>query len=148
MSTCILLASYHHGNTKKLVDKITTLDEVTVIDVLTCKEYDLSSFDKIGIASGTYAFNIHEEMINFLKNNLPEGKRVFIITTSGMAKPFTGVLKTLLSDKKAQIIDEFNCGGFCDLKLFKWICGGISKGRPNDMDMQDLTNFYLRIKNS
>ncbi|MCQ2749571.1 MAG: flavodoxin [Clostridia bacterium] len=147
MSTCILLASFHHGNTKLLVDEICKSDEVTVIDVLNVKNYDLSSFDKIGIASGTYGFNVHEEMINFVKENLTQDKNVFIITTSGMGKPFTGVLKTLLKDKNANVIGEFNCGGFCDLKLFKWICGGISKGRPNDMDLVEVKHFYERIKN-
>lgn len=146
MSTAILLASYHHGNTKKLVDAIASRNEVTIIDVLQCKNYDLSSFDRIGIASGVYAFNIHEEMLNFLKNNLPENKKVFILTTSASGKTCTGVLKTLLNDKKAEVLGEFNCGGFCDLKLFKWICGGLQKGRPNDMDIVDAVKFYERLQ--
>lgn len=145
MNTVILLASYHHGNTKKLIDAIGENNEFTVIDVLKVKNYDLSEFDRIGIASGTYGFNIHEEMINFIKENLPEGKKVFIITTSGMGKPFTSILKTLLNEKKAEVLGEFNCGGFCDLKLFKWICGGLQKGRPNDMDIVDAVNFYKRL---
>ena len=53
MKTAIIYYSKHHGNTKKLLDAIAKADEsVVLIDVTKEKYADLSSFDRIGLASG------------------------------------------------------------------------------------------------
>lgn len=63
MKTAIVYHSYHHGNTKKLVDAIAAKHEVTLVDVLQKTEYDLTGFDMIGFASGIYAFGITKEIV-------------------------------------------------------------------------------------
>lgn len=54
MNTAIVYYSQHHGNTKKLLDAIAATEDVTLIDVTTNPTADLSSFDRIGFASGIY----------------------------------------------------------------------------------------------
>ncbi len=58
MTTAIIYYSNHHGNTKKLLDAIAASDDsVTLIDTTEQKDADLSSFDRIGLASGIYFSN-------------------------------------------------------------------------------------------
>ena len=82
MKTAIVYHSYHHGNTKKLVDAIAAKHEVTLVDVLQKNEFDLTGFDVIGFASGIYAFGISKEIVTFAGLNLPDHKKVFYIYTS------------------------------------------------------------------
>ena len=70
MKTAIVYHSYHHGNTKKLVDAIAAKHEVTLVDVLQKNEFDLTGFDVIGFASGIYAFGISKEIVTFAGLNL------------------------------------------------------------------------------
>ena len=52
MNTAIVYYSQHHGNTKKLLDAIAVKNAVTLINVTDQSDADLSSFDRIGFASG------------------------------------------------------------------------------------------------
>ncbi len=53
MKTAIVYYSKHHGNTKKLIDAIATVDStVSLIDVTDNPDTDLSDYDRIGFASG------------------------------------------------------------------------------------------------
>ena len=56
MSTAIVYASTHHGNTKMLIDAIAAKFDVTLIDATKETAKDLSSYDLIGFASGVYFF--------------------------------------------------------------------------------------------
>ena len=58
MTTAIVYYSKHHGNTKKLLDAIKAADPaVDLIDVTEAPDFDLSSYDRIGFASGIYFSN-------------------------------------------------------------------------------------------
>ena len=81
MKVAIAYYSQHHGNTKKLLDAIKTLGDVTLINVVECKEADLSDYDIIGFASGTYYGKFNKRVIEFAKKNLPSKKSVFLINT-------------------------------------------------------------------
>ena len=81
MKTIILYYSNHHGNTKKLVDAIQASDpeNVEILDVTTAGPKDLSGYDLIGVASGIYAGNFGKPLLNYMSENLPAGKKVFIL---------------------------------------------------------------------
>ena len=51
MKIAIIYYSRHHGNTKKVLDAIREIYDLELIDVLECKEKDLSEYDAIGFAS-------------------------------------------------------------------------------------------------
>ena len=86
MKTIILYYSNHHGNTKKLVDAIAASDpeNVELLDVTKAGPRDLSGYDWIGVASGIYAGSFGKPLLNYMSDNLPAGKNVFIIFTSAM----------------------------------------------------------------
>ena len=51
MKIAIIYYSEHHGNTKKVLDAIKDMADVTLFDVKKIKEKDLIKYDVIGFAS-------------------------------------------------------------------------------------------------
>ena len=67
MTTAIVYYSKHHGNTKKLVDAIGSADpSLTLIDVTEQPDAELSSYDRIGIASGIYFTSFAKQVLAFV----------------------------------------------------------------------------------
>ena len=142
MKTAIVYYSKHHGNTKKLLDAIATVDEVALIDVTVDKEVDLSAYDRIGLASGIYYGSYAKQVINFVKKNLPEGKQVFFVYTHGAPKgEFLKSIRPLIEAKKCQELGEYHCKGFDTFGPFKLV-GGLAKGHPTEDEIQAAVEFY------
>lgn len=83
MKTVIVYASVHHGNTKKLVEKIAEECKADLIDAVQQPKADLSDFDRIGFVSSIYFPKFYQTILKFASENLPENKKVFIICTYG-----------------------------------------------------------------
>ena len=63
MKTVIDYASVHHGNTKKLVEKIAEECNVDLIDAVQQPKADLSEYDRFGCASGIYFSKFHKTIL-------------------------------------------------------------------------------------
>lgn len=145
MKTAIIYYSKHHGNTKKLIDAICAENDVTAIDVTAVKTADLSDYDMIGFASGIYYSKFHKSVLKFAENNLPNGKKVFFLSTYGAEKDgYTAAIKEIALKKSSEIMGEYGCLGFDTFGPFKLI-GGIAKGRPDDADCKGAKEFYKKI---
>ena len=145
MKTAITYFSVHHGNTKKLVDAIAEKDEVTLINVSTCKKADLEEFDRIGFASGIYYGSFSKQILNFADENLPEGKEVFFISTCGnpLGSYFNAIRK-IAENKNCIDLGTFQCLGYDTFGPFKLI-GGIAKGHPTEGEIIDAVDFYENL---
>lgn len=139
MRTVIVYASVHHGNTKKLVEKIAEKCGVDLIDAVQQSKADLSVYDKIGFASGIYFSKFHQRILQFIAENLPEDKKVFLICTYGGSANYKSP-EAILKEKRADIIGKFGCKGYDTFGPFKML-GGIAKGHPDEKDIQDAVNF-------
>lgn len=144
MKTAIIYASIHHGNTKKLVDAISSEFDVDLIDATKTTAASLKDYDLIGFASGIYAFKFHQAIINFASQNLPENKKIFFLTTSAMDKDFSKSMNEALQGKNAEIVGKFSCPGFNTFGPFKLV-GGTNKGRPNEADVKNAVEFYRKL---
>ena len=146
MKTAIVYYSRHHGNTKKLLDAIAGADpSVVLIDVTKEKDADLSSFDRIGLASGMYFSSFAKQLISFAKTNLPEDKDVFYIYTHGA--PVGGFLKDIrriVKGKRCRELGKYHCYGFDTVGWFRKI-GGIAKGHPDEKEIAGAVKFYLAL---
>ena len=146
MNTAIVYYSRHHGNTKKLLDAIAEADSsVVLIDVTKEQDADLSSFDRIGLASGMYFSSYAKQIITFAKTHLPENKDVFYIYTHGA--PVGGFLKDIrriVKEKHCREIGRYHCYGFDTVGWFKKI-GGISKGHPTEKEISGAVEFYKSL---
>lgn len=142
MKTAIIYYSKHHGNTKKLLDAIAAKYEVTLIDITENLSVDLSEYDRIGFASGIYYSKFHKILLEYAKNKMPKGKKVFFIYTYGAEKNgYTKAISEAVSGNNAQILGEFGCFGFNTFGPFRLI-GGIAKGHPNQDDFNKVLSFY------
>ena len=54
-----------------------------MLDIAENEQYDLSGYDRIGIASGIAYGKYYPQMLKFLENYLPCDKDVFYIHTAG-----------------------------------------------------------------
>ena len=146
MNTAIVYYSKHHGNTKKLLDAIAAEgDPVALIDVNERPDADLTSFDRIGLASGIYFGSFAKQIVAFAEARLPENKDVFYIYTYGA--PVGGFLKSIRAvakKKNCREIGKFHCRGFDTFGPFGKI-GGIAKGHPNEKDIAGAVEFYRSL---
>ena len=85
MTTAIIYYSKHHGNTKKLVDAIKdSHPEIKTIDITENRVEDLSQYERIGIASGIYGSKFASGLMEYLKDKMPTGKKIFLLYTYAM----------------------------------------------------------------
>jgi len=143
MKAVIVYYSQHHGNTKKLLDAIKELYDVKLINAVECKEEDLSDYDVIGFASGTYFGRFSEKVMEFARNNLPSKKQVFLINTYGVKGNYTKEIEQIITEKSCRLIGTYGCRGFDTFGPFKLI-GGIAKGHPNESDVKGAIEFFRK----
>ena len=146
MTTVIVYYSEHHGNTKKLLDAIKDADSsVTLIDVIEQPNADLSSFDRIGLASGIYFSSFAKQIISFADANLPENKEVFYIYTHGAPKGgFLTGIRNVAAKKHCHELGSYHCLGFDTFGPFKLV-GGIDKGHPDEKEIAGAVSFYKTL---
>ena len=145
MKTAIVYYSMHHGNTKKLIDAIAEVGDVTLIDVTKQSAYDLGSFDFIGFASGIYYQKYSEKVLEFARHNLPDSKKVFFIYTYGIKRDsYTSAIQAAVEKKHAKVMGSYGCKGFDTFGPFKFV-GGIAKGRPGEDDIVGAVQFFKKM---
>ena len=144
MKVAIAYYSQHHGNTKKLLDAIKDSGDVELINVVECKNEDLSDYDIIGFASGIYFGKFSRAVIEFARNNLPNNKRVFLIFTYGTKSDYTKGMKKIIEDKSCRLIGTYGCRGYDTFGPLKLI-GGIAKGHPDENDIKGAIEFFSKI---
>lgn len=144
MKVAIAYYSQHHGNTKKLLDAIKNLGDVKLINVVECKEADLSVYDIIGFASGIYFAKFSKAVTKFAKNNLPDKKQVFLIYTYGVKRDYTKGMKRIIEEKSCRLLGSYGCRGFDTFGPLKLI-GGIAKGHPDENDLKGAIEFFRKI---
>ena len=141
----IIYASTHHGNTRKLVEAIAEEYEIVQIDATKCQQADLSEYDLIGFASGIDFGRYYTPVEQFLRNNLPEGKRVFFLyTCAKVSNRFTQSIKAAATEKEAYILGEYGCKGFNTYGPWKLI-GGMNKNHPSEDEIRGAIEFVASL---
>jgi flavodoxin len=149
MNAIIILFSYHHKNTEKIAQVISSTIGAEIKTPNQVDPSSLSNYDLVGFGSGVYFGKLHKVLLNFA-DKIPDvsKKKAFIISTSGQTgktTKFHKQLKEKLQRKGFDVISEFNCGAFDTFGALK-IFGGINKGRPNEEDLKQAEIFALGLK--
>lgn len=145
MKTVIVYASMHHENTKKLVDAIAKDETIDTVNSLKIKEFDLESYDLIGFASGVAYGKYYPQILQFMEDNLPSGKKIFFIHTGGSPKENQNSAAMAVADKKqCECLGTYFCKGFDTYGPFKLI-GGIAKGHPDAEEIDGAVNFFKNL---
>jgi flavodoxin len=146
MKSLIVYESVCHGNTEKIAK---AMAEVLNADLIKAGQVDLDSlndYDLIGFGSGIFFGRFHENVFGLISRlpNMP-GKKAFIFSTSGQGKIGYNVLvEQKLKEKGFESVGSFACKGYDTYGPFKLV-GGISKGRPNDGDIQKARKFAEKL---
>ncbi|MBQ3509657.1 MAG: flavodoxin family protein [Peptococcaceae bacterium] len=142
MKVVIVYASIHHGNTRKLVEAIADKYEIDMVDATTQQKADLSQYELIGFASGIDFGKFYESIERFLKENLPEHKKVFFLyTCARTSESFTQTMRTEALQKAAVLTGEYGCRGYNTYGAWKLI-GGMNRHHPDRAELDSAVRFY------
>jgi len=152
-SIAIVVASRHHGNTRKVAEAIARAVGADLFDAEVVAPGDLADYSMIGLGSGIYFGAPHRSVRDLAKNlpaaaNAATNKRAFLFSTSGL--PFLGWLwhrglRRTLSKKGYAIVGEFNCRGWDTVGPLGLI-GGLNRKHPNDDDLDRATAFGRSLR--
>jgi flavodoxin len=146
MKTLIVYTSYHHGNTKKVVDAIAEVLKADVKDAKDCKPETLDGYDMVGLGSGIYGWKHDKIQFELVERVDGMGKKAFVFCTSGGGKDKSNRHMARALEKQGfEVLGSFACRGFCTWGPFK-LLGGSGKGRPNDEDLKAAREFAKRIR--
>jgi flavodoxin len=149
MNAIIILFSYHHKNTEKIAQVISSTIGAEIKTPDQVDTTNLSNYDLIGFGSGVYFGKLHKVLLEFA-DRIPQvsNKNAFIFSTScqsGNMSKFHKKLREKLQSKGFDIISEFNCAAFDTFGALK-IFGGLNKGRPNEEDLKQAEEFAQSLK--
>ncbi len=140
--TVIIYASKHHGNTFKLVEAIAEKHAIVQINAETQRRADLSEYELIGFASGIDFGKFYTSIEQFLKDNLPENKRVFFLyTCAKKSSRFTEGMKQEALKRGAVVTGEYGCRGYNTYGPWK-LLGGMNKSHPTQEELEGAVCFY------
>ena len=122
------------GNTKKLAEAVAGAVEASAMDVAVPLD---EKADILFLGSSYYAFDVDNAVKEFLKSNKDNIGKIVCFGTSAMMKsmkkPITKVAKELgltVADEEFHSRGEF---------------GPVHKGRPNEKDLAEITDFAKKI---
>ncbi len=148
IKTLIIYMSFHHNNTRKVLNAIRPILNADLKTPSELTESDLKNYDLIGLASGTIYGMLHRSILDFISHIELPNKKYFIITTSGMkmkgGNNAIAKAKKLLEDNNKKVIGTFDCRGWDSWGPLKLI-GGIKKEHPTPEDLNAAKIFTKNL---
>lgn len=145
----IIYHSYHHGNTKKILDAINSEFNFELYTVEEATDKNFEGYDVIGFASGIEAGQIYRKLLNFIKNYNYNcrNQKSFLITTSGFhSEIFSKSAIKVIKNKNFKFLGEYKCLGWNTFGPFKLV-GGIAKLHPTVDEVNSALKFIENILN-
>ena len=147
MKTAVFYHSYHHGNTKKILEAMAQQGQMELVDATSVEDFSPDTYDILGFASGIYGFSVHDSVIQLARKILPPSKPTFFVYTYGLNKG-TGAdaLRKIAQERGCPVLGEFSCRGYDTFGPFRWM-GGLAKGHPDQQDLKMASDFFREIQN-
>lgn len=134
--TCIVYASIHHGNTKKVVSAIAPALNAQAFDVLRDDLPDFSNFDAVIFASGIYFGTVHKRLAEAIDRVSLAGKKVVLLYTCGLRfQDYARATRKQLAEKRVAAFADVHCRGYDTYGPLAKI-GGIARKHPSESDIQ------------
>lgn len=150
MGSLLICASKHHGNTRRIADRIAGVVDARVVTPGEVTAEEIDAADLVGFGSGVYWMSFDGALLDLVRS-LPQKERgaAFVYATSGMPETplrrYTSGLQSLLSERGFQVADEvFHCRGLDTMGPIALI-GGMNRGRPDEQDFADAEEFAERM---
>lgn len=146
MKTAIIYESKHHGNTKKVCDRIAEECDVRLVEAKSVtNDFKWEDYNIIGFASGI-AYKKFYKNVNDAAGMVPGGKKVFFIyTCAKINDDFTNNIQNIVQEKGCECIGSYGCKGFNTYGPLKLI-GGMNKKNPTEDELQNAVYFVKQIE--
>ncbi len=150
MKSLIICVSVYRGNTRKVAEAMAEVLNAPVLAPEEVSPEKLNEYDLIGFGSGIYFHRHHPELLKFVKSLPPmSGKKAFMFYTSGFRRikffhECERALRNDLLNKGFDIVGTFSCRGYDAVGPLALI-GGISKGHPNEQDLESARKFAREL---
>jgi len=146
IKSAIIYISVHHQNTKKIATAFSEELAAVLLQLNDVTADALEQYDLIGLGSGIFFGKHHQKLFELVNGINMKGKRVFVFSTSGTGNSKNNrELINALASRGVNVEKSFSCKGYDTYGIFKWI-GGISKGRPNNEDIENAKEFVRSFK--
>lgn len=143
--TLIVYASIHHQNTYKVVEYLSKYLDADVLDATKAGKFDCDNYENVIFASGIYFSRLHRSVVDFMNKADLSNKKVVIVYTCGVrAGDYASRYRKTLKDKKAIYLGKATSRGL-DTNGFFEKFNGISKGHPNDKDLNRVLKEVSRL---
>ncbi len=120
--------------------------EADLLDLKDANKDIIKNYDLFGFGSGIYYGKPYKKLMKFVEELDPvENKKAFAFSTSGRGNPNKWLTENL-SKKGFEVVGEFHCKGYDTYGLTKLV-GGISKGKPDEEDLENAEKFANSLKN-
>ncbi|MBS4099664.1 flavodoxin domain-containing protein [Tsukamurella paurometabola] len=153
MSALVICASSHHGNTRKVADRIAGVLAAPVLAPAEVTEEQIDTADLVGFGSGVYWMAFDPDLVRLVRGLTarPRGT-AFVYATSGLPETplrrYTRALADELTTAGFHVAPEvFHCRGLDTMGPFALV-GGMNKGRPSAVDLAAAEGFGRRLARS
>ena len=146
MKTIIIYESKHHGNTKKVCDRVAAECQVELIEAGSVgADFNWEDYDLVGFASGI-AYSKFYDSVNRVAEHIPVGKGAFFIYTCAKNdKDFAAKIKKVVEERGAKCLGTYGCRGFNTYGPLKLI-GGMNKSNPNEDELKAAVEFVKKVE--
>lgn len=122
------------GNTKKIAEAIA---KAVGTEAKTVSEPLTEDVDILFLGSAPYAFDVDDEVKNFIRNISVSVGKVVNFSTTAVIKSTRKYVEKLFAEKKIPVEkEEFSCRGAFAV---------LHKGRPNEDDLKSAVDFARKI---
>ncbi len=118
---------------------------VMTVDV--AKSEDFSNCDFVGLGSGIFFSSHHRALLRFAREHPTLPPRVFLFSTAGLPSLhwfWHRALRKIVRQRAIEILGEACYPGWDTVGPLRWI-GGIQRGRPNAIDLEQARQFALKM---
>jgi flavodoxin len=146
MKTIIIYESKHHGNTKKVCDRVAAECQVELIEAGSVgADFNWEDYDLLGFASGI-AYSKFYDSVSRVAEQIPAGKGTFFIYTCAKNdKDFAAKIKKVVEERGAKCLGTYGCRGFNAYGPLKLI-GGMNKSNPNEDELKAAVEFVKKVE--
>lgn len=106
---------------------------------------DISEYDRIGIVSGISVLQYGKPLEKYIRDNLPQGKEIFIIYAYGTYLAGTmGAFREMLLMKESVLLGEYGCLGFDTFGPFK-VFGSNLKESDVEQELREYAKYIIQL---
>ncbi len=146
MKTVMICESKHHGNTKKVCERIASECGAVLVEAGSVDEdFNWEDYDLVGLASGIAYGRFYDGVVRAAQM-IPKGMKVFFIYTCAKNdKDFSAGIKRIVSERGADCLGSYGCRGYNTFGPLKLI-GGMNKNNPSEDELRAAVDFVKELE--